>query len=580
MHHLVTTSLESTWYNKNKINSNILFLTSACKLYSRKHIWLSLKNLTLPYHWKEREKVRIDHIYLNDLYERVLVDLAIYMNESIKIKEDKEYWRIILGPWLILYISIIFDRWEQLRIAYRTFNQFSTSIISNIEEKIDVAKSYEEFTKLMQTDLWNHLIYSRIIKFNYSDSTFVTNQLIEIETPFGDCNKRKKKKKRIGFFNIIESIFNFFGSKNHIFIYDSYFSQISLIKLNLNLFQFPYSYREVFKLKQNFEKDIEARCMLKPNRFLSDFESFLYTYILRDIPKVYLEGGRSAQTYVKNINENPKVIVTANSHWSNDIFKWWMAEKKKTGTKIIISNHGGSIPPLFDIFNHDEDISDIYVSWFRPIHRKHVQLTPNKISRFGKFNPTGDFCSLIGYEDHRFACRAASGPIAEGTLDVFELSCEFLDNLDSKIRPLIRIRTRQSGWETRERYIEKYGNECISKNNGIYDFMENSKIIICTYPQTTFSEAMASGKPVVLIYNPYYNETVEEAKELIDKLLELKIIFHDPIKAAEHVTKIWDKPYDWWNSKLVKDGRDFFHKLALQIGDNQVKIWADFLKKV
>ena len=335
MHHLVTTSLESTWYNKNKINSNILFLTSACKLYSRKHIWLSLKNLTLPYHWKEREKVRIDHIYLNDLYERVLVDLAIYINESIKIKEDKEYWRIILGPWLILYISIIFDRWEQLRIAYRTFNQFSTSIISNIEEKIDVAKSYEEFTKLMQTDLWNHLIYSRIIKFNYSDSTFVTNQLIEIETPFGDCNKRKKKKKRIGFFNIIERIFHFFGSKNHIFIYDSYFSQISLIKLNLNLFQFPYSYREVFKLKQNFEKDIEARCMLKPNRFLSDFESFLYTYILRDIPKVYLEGGRSAQTYVKNINENPKVIVTANSHWSNDIFKWWMAEKKKTGTKII-----------------------------------------------------------------------------------------------------------------------------------------------------------------------------------------------------------------------------------------------------
>ena len=56
------------------------------------------------------------------------------------------------------------------------------------------------------------------------------------------------------------------------------------------------------------------------------------------------------------------------------------------------------------------------------------------------------------------------------------------------------------GWETRVRYSDEFGQEIFSNIKSLKKELLNSKIVICTYPQTTFFEAMHIGVPTLLMY--------------------------------------------------------------------------------
>jgi putative transferase (TIGR04331 family) len=137
------------------------------------------------------------------------------------------------------------------------------------------------------------------------------------------------------------------------------------------------------------------------------------------------------------------------------------------------------------------------------------------------------------------------------------------------------------GWETEDRYKDLIGIDKIktSKDCNYNKFIKDSRIIICSYPQTTFVEAMITGKPTILFYNPNFNEYIIEDNTLITKLIEANIIFHSPIKAAEHINKNWDNLNDWWFSKEVKDVRQLFFTTIINKNSNFYKDWIFFLKQ-
>ena len=99
---LVTTAKDTTW---PKNNENILFLGEWCKLYSKKKTWENLDYSVLDYHWDNREKFEKDYYYLISFYEEVIETIAIKMNQIHQVNHGVKYWRILLGPWLSLFIQ-------------------------------------------------------------------------------------------------------------------------------------------------------------------------------------------------------------------------------------------------------------------------------------------------------------------------------------------------------------------------------------------------------------------------------------------------------------------------------------------
>ena len=67
------------------------------------------------YHWEDPNKIEKDHKFLNDLYEDLLNQLYLNLNKFHKVSFSKRFWRIFIGPWLLTFVSTIWDRWEVVR---------------------------------------------------------------------------------------------------------------------------------------------------------------------------------------------------------------------------------------------------------------------------------------------------------------------------------------------------------------------------------------------------------------------------------------------------------------------------------
>ena len=94
--------------------SHILFLNEGCKLYKTNKNYkyeLYKNNSCVNYKINSIEK---KFPYLLKIYESLLGTLSLRLNKIHKLNYPIKYWRIIIGPWLFEFISIIFHNWKTL----------------------------------------------------------------------------------------------------------------------------------------------------------------------------------------------------------------------------------------------------------------------------------------------------------------------------------------------------------------------------------------------------------------------------------------------------------------------------------
>ena len=135
------------------------------------------------------------------------------------------------------------------------------------------------------------------------------------------------------------------------------------------------------------------------------------------------------------------------------------------------------------------------------------------------------------------------------------------------------------GWiNSGKRYALDLGKDKISKHATLREAFSNSKMIVCTYPQTTFSEAMHSGIPTILLYSEKYWPLPPQFDDLIEQLKLNKIIFTDPHEAAEHINTVWDHPDQWWQDPSTQKAVNYFFEMTGRVNDDWVDEWVGFLR--
>ena len=102
-------------------------------------------------------------------------------------------------------------------------------------------------------------------------------------------------------------------------------------------------------------------------------------------------------------------------------------------------------------------------------------------------------------------------------------------------------------------------------------------MILCTYPESNFAEAMMSGVPVVLLYDARVSVSQALAQPLIVLLRRAKIIFDDPGEAARHIDSFWARPEEWWESEEVVRAREHFASLQLVAEVGPMSSWTGML---
>ena len=210
-----------------------------------------------------------------------------------------------------------------------------------------------------------------------------------------------------------------------------------------------------------------------------------------------------------------------------------------------------------------------------PYHQKHIQVPPSKLVTYKKFifrsniTKKGGYLFLIGNEHPRYVYRAHFYPMSHQCLLSMNLIVALYQSLDAKIKTAVKLKPYPNqGWNTRARYSEKIGADKILTIQKLSNAMKNARMIVCSYPETTFSEAMTTGIPTILIYPEKVYERNEIAYPLIEILKKAKILFHDPVAASMHINEVWENINMWWGSSTVIEARKKYYAEALNLEDD------------
>ena len=566
-------------------SNNTILLGEWCKKYSNNIVCNDEASTVLPYHWKNRKKFRDDHKYLSRLYEEMLIKVSLELNSIHKTEHSLEYWRIIVGQWLLTYVAVVFDRWESIRLS-ADFGIPLKTIVPSLDIVRSVAYDYTSSMELIaKDDEWNYLLYCDILQVQNAPVIEIIREdvIIKNRSTSTSINKKQRLKSVLMVANLLDYIARklCLADSYNILLYKSYFPIKNLMRLNIKLKQIP-------RLHLEFEKYIycdgglnySMRSGLHEDGSSSKFENFLMKNIFKDMPKAYIEGYRDISLYCKKLPK-AKVIFTANAHWGNEIFKIWSAQQVENGSRLIVSEHGGSIPPAIPrAFFHEESICYKKTVWHSLLHHsKHVSMPINKKMKKA-YNSKAVRITLIGLEFPRYSYRIQPGPQSSLIMDDFEQKTKFINTLSKKSHINFKIRPYPNReWLMGSRYADMYGDAILSTNKRIFQDFSQSKIIICSYPETTFSEAMHSGVPTILLYTEEYWELHPDFDELIAEMKRVNIIHSDPIMAANHINMVHENPFEWWDRDDTVRARNMFFDACSVSSKNPIADWADFFKK-
>jgi putative transferase (TIGR04331 family) len=559
---LVTTALEETWPDTNK---PVLFLGEWCRLYSRKAFWEKLDAVVAPYHWDDRDKLHKDYLYLQGLYEDLLVELAAKLNSIHSVNHSLRYWRILIGPWLGCFTQVLFDRWIMID---RAVNNYSISSVNSTDYKLDkmVPNDMEQFNQIIHNDQWNEAIYAELLKkwTRVFVKTLVSNptpshhNIFRMKFPWTQSVKLKLKL-------IISGISRLFTRENELFFHATYLPKMFDFLLQWRFRQVPKFWGYSTPTRRSVDWTKRQWKLVKRDN--SIFSEIACAMIPKQIPTLYLEGYFDLQVSCEKLPwpKSPRLIFTSNSFYCDDIFKAWAAGKIEFGAPLVIGQHGGNYGIALWNFMEDHQIaiSNAYLTWGW-CAKDNIRIKPTinlkSIDSDLCCNPKGGVL-LIQMSLPRYSYHMFSTPIASQWLDYFQEQYRFVIALPDYIKSqlLVRLYDNPYGWNEKDRWQACFPDIGLDDGLGsIEPLIEKSRINISTYNATVFLDLLMMNLPTIIFWNPKQWELKDSAIPFFEQLKLVGIFHENPESAVQQLTLVWDDVGSWWNGASLQSARKAF----------------------
>jgi putative transferase (TIGR04331 family) len=578
---LITTADERSWV----WDRPVVFLGEWCKRYSRKDCRVLLDAITIPYHWDDRDKLYCDYLIINKLNERLLEAIVKFLNHYHGVERTTKYWRIVIGPWLNMFVQMLFDRWEMIQKASSEYN-ISGTILLEFDESEIIPQTMHDFYSLYTNDVWNHYVYSEALRTtNIKKFEKSIEQLSESDDGVDTIHIKvfgKNMLKKIA--SILSGVLSI---NNKYFIYNSQFSRYEEWKLSKELGQFPtYIDSPVLDvIKPNMSKRSELKLQFMA---CNKFELFVQSLLLRQIPVTYLEGYTNTLQKVDKVfwSKNPKVILTASEFVSNDFFKIWAAGKVEKGSKLLTEQHGGhyGVGKFSSLERHQLDISDKFLSWgwVKPRVPKVVPLTAAKLisaSKIIKSNPNGGVLHVMS-EFPRYSYDLYSVPISSQQKTYEDEQLRFAKRLNPEVLDMhtVRLYPGKKGWDQRERWLDALPSVRFDHEKSMYKSICKNKLFICTYNATTFLETFSANIPTIMFWNPDHWELNDFSEPYFNQLAKVGILHYTPESAADLVNSIWNDVEAWWFQAEIQNARICICDNFARVSPTWLEEWVNELK--
>lgn len=603
---LVTTADRRFW----KTDENILFLGEWCKLFGEREILSELDYDVLPYHWDDRKRFAADYKYLDATYEKYLASFAEGLNRVHGVDYSLRYWRIVIGIWLRAFIDAFYDRYLSIKTAQESGRVTNTWICST---KSWTPPDFPSFSH----DAYNLYLYSRIIKrldgipFEEKKLSHVQAGAASLVRPKSALGRilsevvRQLKKGPEMFLRqglavlaveVYPRLLRRFKS-NVVFAGSIYLSLRDQMRLQWSLGQLPYLYHGEKMLFAAREVNDDMRNGLTFPASEDPFEQLLNELLPEQIPMIYVEHYREMHKRVMAISPKaPKVAITAFTINYRRCFEFWAAyHAEKSGTKLVVSQHGGGYGTARHIFldDHFTRAFDRYYTWGSAIDG-NPKVNPMPSLRLWKTkkeldssNPSGSvmwIATTVG----RYKTFAESGLVGPHMLLYFREQQSFYGALNEEVRELLLWRYFNDPWEDKERFmafapnlrVQRGLKKQLGKESDFISELEKCRLAIHTGNETTYLEALAANFPSLVFWNPAYYEVRESLQSVFDELVAAGILHYTPESAAAKLNEIYSDPATWWKSQMVQNARKRFCDALACTREGWLAEWTSELREI
>jgi putative transferase (TIGR04331 family) len=592
---LVTTALEEAWGD----GVPVLFLGEWCRLYNRKHIWSKMDALVAKPFGIEVEKKLSDFDYADQLVAQILSELAEALNNYHQVQHSERYWNIVLGCWLRRYVFVAFNRYYTLDQAMQNYDVTETLVLKGDDYNLATVNSYD-FIFACGDDQWNHILYSRIMKFREDvELSHVLNPLGLVDRYcdeqkkhgkyFSDLSAMERAQKTYRYisshgmssvaYELLGAIGKKFYRDTDAFFISSYLPPNIEAMLQFSLGQVPQKWRSPPVKKTETDPGQRIDLNLNYDQFYG-FEKYVRWQLPEVLPACYFEGYKNLTKVAEEMPwpKKPKFIFTSNNFDTDEIFKLWTALKVDQGVPYIVGQHGNNYGthawfcrPGFS----ERAASDKFITWGWS-ERKHNTIPAFVFTKAGRKPKENDkYGGLLLVETHLLPSHETYDTYYEHLL-YMEDQFRIVESLPKNIRDQVTVRLH--GGYKKMRFFEeqRWKDRCphVKIEGGVLNIrklISQNRLIVHSYDSTGMLEGLALNIPTICFWRNGLSHLLPSAKPFYELLHNVGILYYSAETAAEFIDLHWDGVSEWWDSKNVRDARQIFCEQYAKTTDHPVQ---------
>ena len=557
----------------------VILLGEWCLTYSQRDVLEGLSYKVMDCPWHDNEKLDEARTYVDKVYEEILSRLSVDLNLLHQTSYNREFWQILLAPWLQEYVKIMYDHYSVLKEVFSLYPNIKTIAVDS--SMCVVPNDSYEFALLAGSDASYHLyIISRLIE-DIDSSKIVSTR----EYP---CSASMQEHRRGNFKRCVLKIKNGLRNKiaqsSQLLLQTAYFSPSQQMKLWLFSFgKIGFSNLDVKTNLYSIDPELRRNLIFE----LSSKDEFVRTIarlLPNDIPKVFTEGfhdllNTAKQSYRKLF----KTIISANAWWTNEVFKAYVGICKNEGSRLFGIQHGGSGTVNYENNSFEWKILDRFYTWGWESKRGKLQIVRAPAVKMvgAKKNKKGNAKILfINTVPSTFTIAFAKTGLYQRMYYADEI--KFVDSLSDFVKEHLVLRPYRNFGNATDRYRERFPEIPIESLE--LNYMKSiSKARMCVFdhlPSTTMLEALSKGIPLLLFWRHEFEDYTEEAEPIFEDLKKVQILHNSPESAAMLLNEICNDIEIWWNEPERQKAVHAFRDKFAYVPKNALKWWLNEFKEI
>ena len=581
---LVTTAIEDFWDK----DSNLLFLGPWCFANKEGAVFNLSDVLIVDSPWKHAYRIKEASDYCCHIYNKIVPQISIKLNEIHNVAYPVEYWRVLIGCWLSSFIQIVYDKYIRIEAVLNHYSDFFTYVLPR-EKCKPISYSFSDYNlginAKSMSDCFTLKLISVVAYELCPEKTVVKDYAIEDRI----CETKQGWKRRL--FNYLKTPFKL-GFRGKIILSNMYHVGIKdLIRLNIKIGLNNVDFREFALIDPQIETNLMKRMSTEMrNRLIirdydNRFEALLKEMIIDAIPICYVEDYFHYSNNVSN-NTGLNLVGSAVGWGPSELFKFFAAEAALNGAKLAEFQHGGGYGSSMSVCFEELSVErGIFYSWGHT-YKDNNNVIPlpspylSKLRDSYSYNNMNNNIVLVGTAMFRHFRNFDSFIFPDDMVHYFNNKKVFLDALLEKTKNNIMYRPGvELGWHEINGIKKRFPGIQYDIKRRLVDLMRKAKITVLDHPATSFIEALVINVPTVLYWDHDICLMRPEAEPYFQALRDVGILYKAPFNAAEKVNEIYDNPGKWWLSDNVQNARMKFCDRFAYARKDWLDVWVKELRK-